>query len=377
MKELRIVLVDEDVDFLRRLDGCLRNRLDLPVSIYDYSDPSALSTYTERAGTAVLIVGEKVLDRTTIEGFERVILLTDAETAGENTAQTDPSGPDRSIRTEHRGGEAAVRGEPEPVKVILRINKYRSLTRLLSEVRRLLMECACAQGVSLGEREGQMRRIGFFTPLSRCLQTTSAMTLARLLAERTKTLFISLDPFAGVCCSEPSGGDLSDLLYFFDCDEAKLSLHLEQIRTQAGPLHVIPPAAGPGILSETETVRWHELFRAIAEHTDYGAIVVDFSICIRGLPELLEDMDTILTLVRQDPLSGEQLTQYDRMLKRTGHEQIASVSHRVMLPVIDRLPADPARFDEGPLAAFWREFLRTQDLLAGEIPDGSAEDKTA
>ncbi|MCR5675551.1 MAG: hypothetical protein K6G16_07580 [Lachnospiraceae bacterium] len=336
MNEVNIVIVDEDADFCRRLDGCLRERLQFPVSVHDYTDPQALSAHEKREDTSALLISEGALQKTSIEGFPRVIVLSEGL------------------------------GVEVQAPTLRRVNKYRALSGLFKEITEMVMDAGLLNGQLFSQSGKHALRIAFFSPLSRCLQTTSALTLAQLCAEQRKTLYLGLEPFPGhIACSGESGG-LSELLYYYECEPEKIALHVEKTRVQLGALHVIPPAQSCTDVLETEAGRWDELFTRISTETDYEVIVTDFSVCVRGLTDLLRGFERIVTIERDDGISGEKLHFFDRMLKRSGHEDLRAKNTRLTLPVFPKLPADPARYGEGQLADYWRQVMHREGFLSDD-----------
>ncbi len=356
MKEANIVIVDSDADYCRRLDGCLRARLSFPVAVHDYTDPLQLQFHDRRQDTAVLLISEQALTSVSLAGFPRVIILTEGlGTDAEQLAQAEGSG--------------SAAGEP----VIRLVNKYRAMSGLLREVTALVSELAGSFDFTRTARGKRAELIGFFTPITRCLQTTCALTLGQLYARERKTLFIDLESFAGLpgpFANATGGENLTELLYYFDCEPKKLAVHLERIRMQIGALHVIPPADGCAALLETEPQVWREVLSALARETDYEVIVADLSVCVRGLFDLLGDFDRIVTIERGDPISAEKLSRFERMLRRGGFEELTVKTTRLTLPVFDRLPADPARLGDTELASYLWKFM--QEKGASHVDEGFA-----
>ncbi|MCR4764012.1 MAG: hypothetical protein K5696_10835 [Lachnospiraceae bacterium] len=348
MKEINLVIVDEDAEFLRRLDGCLRARLGFPASVCDYTEAAMLASHPGKEETAVLILPERMLDKVSLEGFPRVVILDEG----------------LGIRAE--------------APVIRRIGKYRPLGGLIDAVTEMVMESGMLKtaGTGAGNRA---RLIGFFTPVSRCLQTTASLTLGQLLASDRRVLWIGCEAFSG----QPGpgtgeGSDLTELLYYEECEQDRTALHIERTRIRIGALDVIAPPALYTTVTDTEPERWRELFVRIAEKTDYDCIIADLRAGIRGLTELLGVFDRIVMIGRQDPVSAERTRRLMLSWKRMGSGDLPGRVRQVEFPVFRRLPADPSRYGEGELAECIRQYLHAQDWIgeekdaAGKEPDDHA-----
>ena len=80
----------------------------------------------------------------------------------------------------------------------------------------------------------------FFSPVKRCMQTTVALNMAQVLAQKGKTLYISMEAFYGNYIPEKEiDGNIADLLYYYDCDASKIALYLQKVCVSVGAFDVI------------------------------------------------------------------------------------------------------------------------------------------
>ena len=63
---------------------------------------------------------------------------------------------------------------------------------------------------------GLAKVLGVYSPVGRCLKTSFALTMGKLLAQEERVLYLNLEEFSGlsVLMKEEYKSDLSDLLYF-------------------------------------------------------------------------------------------------------------------------------------------------------------------
>ena len=360
MREANIVIVDEDVEFLRRLDGYLREKLPFPVQTQDYSEVSSFAARTDRREPEAALISEKALAKISLDGLPRVIVLT--EGIGEGVVAESPGASCTDTAQTYAG---TVRGTGEAARVIRRVNKYRALSRLVKEVSQMVMEAPGFTGAIREESGTRAALVGFFTPVSHCLQTTGALTVGQLCAARKKTLYLNLEAFPGLPQGmfDPLGeGDLTELLYYFDCEPEKISVHLERMSQTVGQLRTVKPAGAYTALAEIGAQTWREFLTTLATKTELEVILCDLSVCVPELPDLLREFDRIFLIERGDPVSAEKLANYERMLRRTGHEDVSTRTRRLSLPVIGRLPADPVRYGEGELAEYFRQVLKEEEF---------------
>ena len=336
MKEADIVIIDGDADYCRRLDGALRARLSLPVRVHDYTQPEALASYENRQQTAAVLIAEREICRTDLSGFPRVVVLSEGMQV------------------------------PLEAETVRRVNKYGGVNTVIRVINELVSEMPDLFEVLRDPEKERAKLIGFFSPLGRCLQTTAALTCGQLLAQQRRVLFLSLEPFCGhPVTGENGGGDLSELLYYHELEPEKLAFHAARAKISVGSLDVIPPPGVYTAITETEGERWREFFLRLAADAGYEVILADLSVWVRGLFELMREMDLLYRICRGDPVSAAKERQYELTLKRTGFEDLSVCTKRLELPVFSRLPADPAHYGTGELAGYMRQELMQDGLLGG------------
>ena len=95
------------------------------------------------------------------------------------------------------------------------ISKYQSIANIVMYIR---SKCAGGEEPVLPSlRHGRpMVRIGVYTPVTRCLQTTFSMTLGQILASRCRVLYMNFEAFSGLdkMLARNFRGSVSDLIYY-------------------------------------------------------------------------------------------------------------------------------------------------------------------
>lgn len=112
------------------------------------------------------------------------------------------------------GPEGLERAEGPPGEVW--IDKYQSVEAVVRKV----LELAAQKGLlppaaRVGNRQ-EMKLIGIYSPVGRCLQTTFSFTLGQLLARKHRVLYLNFECFSGLgkMLRQEFQADLSDLIYF-------------------------------------------------------------------------------------------------------------------------------------------------------------------
>lgn len=112
---------------------------------------------------------------------------------------------------------------------------------------------------------GLAKVLGVYSPVGRCLKTSFALTMGKLLAQEERVLYLNLEEFSGlsVLMKEEYKSDLSDLLYFYNGGSYN-SLRLSSVVHTMGELDYIPPVRYPEDLDQAGEEAIAGLIRAIA-----------------------------------------------------------------------------------------------------------------
>ena len=88
----------------------------------------------------------------------------------------------------------------------------------------------------------QMKIIGNYSPVGRCLQTTFALSMGQILAKKHKTLYLNFEAYSGFgyLLNREFPMDITDVLYYFRCEKDRLSYRLEGMIQTLNGLDYIP-----------------------------------------------------------------------------------------------------------------------------------------
>jgi len=239
------------------------------------------------------------------------------------------------------------------------VNKYQQADQVIRELLAVYLEIATQVLPKLG-MEGKTSFIGFFSPVRRCMQTTFALTMAQLLAQKHKTLYLNFEYFAGnqELLADVQTRDLADLLYFLNAEEDKFSLRLQSMVKQIGRLDYVPPMKyGQNLLGIT-VKEWLTFLQKLQELGEYEFIIMDLSECMQGLFDVLRVCSRIYTITMDDRAASGKLTQYEKILEQYSYEDLLGKTYRFPVPKIRRVPSDLEFFDRGELAEFVSEQIR-------------------
>lgn len=223
-------------------------------------------------------------------------------------------------------------GETVTIKEeIPKIYKYQSSDAILREV----MECYgtnetewyyCKKG-----KKAQM--LGVYSPVSRCLKTSFALTLGQLLSMDGRILYVNLECFSGFrfLMGEEFQKDLADVLYFYKQGKVGM-LKLQSVIHHLGQMDYIPPVRYPEDLDQIEAEELAKMLDQIAREGGYESMILDIGNYGRQAEKLLEICDVIYMPVREDGMSEAKIEEMETYLKHSGHQKILENIIRLKLP---------------------------------------------
>lgn len=320
-----LALCDAEEEYARLMSDFLRKHKNLPWDIHTYTDLSALRENEQEI--EMLVVSEDFLGQEVRElGMDRVVVLN----------------------------ESGVKREEN----VIYVDKYQEAEVVLRFLLEIYAEVADA---SLPRLLGNCKTtfIGNYSPVHRCMQTSFAMTMSCILAEKHPTLYLNFEHYAGITEMLPDMQtlDLADLLYFLNAEKDKFRLRFQSMVKRRGNLDYIPPMKmGQNLLTITPE-EWLELMEKLEELGEYEYVVLDLSESMQGLFELLRLCKRVYTLVKEDRIAKAKLMQYEQVLELYRYEDVLQKTKHLNLPAIRKLPLELEQFTKGDLAKLVRELI--------------------
>ncbi len=328
-EEDRFVLIcDRDLRYARHLQEYMLSEGGLACNVRILTDPGRL----EKA-----------------DGWDRALYLILSESL--QGTWTEGMDPDRILILSESG--ASPEGGPACV------SKYQPARCIADALLRLPGAGDLQTGASI--RHGKaLTQIGFYTPVSRALQTTLALTMGQLLSAEGPALYLNLEPCSGLDRLLGLSGEdsLTDLIYYNECAPEKFPARLGAMAQEVNGLFCLPPPRSAMELSALREDQWTGLFKAIDRVTDYRYLILDLSARGDCFLETLRLCDRVYTIEREDPVSAARLSSYEDLLRRFHYEDIWVKTRRLRLPVFRELPSSMKFMTHGPLADYARELIR-------------------
>lgn len=208
-----------------------------------------------------------------------------------------------------------------------------------------------------------VKLIGIYSPIKRCLQTSFALTMGQILAKEHKTLYFNFECYSGFgqMLKREFAMDMMDLMYYFRCDQERLTLRLPSIVQNINGLDYIPPMQSDAGWREVTGKQWLELCGKIAGIGEYEYIILDLDDGMDGLFDLLRNCCKIYTITKEDSFAVAKINQYEQILRFNELEDIADKTVKCRFPVFKELPVNMEFMTHGELAGYVRAIVR-EDL---------------
>ncbi|MDR2547270.1 MAG: hypothetical protein LBC96_07155 [Lachnospiraceae bacterium] len=349
MNKKILAICDNEADYAYRLMEMLKSRNDFHFDHFDYFDLHVF-TDSDKLLSFARRKGSKAMGNTTHlsnHGIDAVLIngvLYDDEVRG--------------LAIPH---VFILCGEQTNVSLAANerfIHKYQSVDGIAADILSFYLEAEIElpRRVTKGDN---VKIVGVFSPVKRCLQTTFSLTMGQILAKKYRTLYLNFECFSGLgrLMGGEQNADITDMVYLFECVKEKFINKLPTITAQVNGLYYVSPSAIYPDLINIPGEQWTLLLNELRSHGDYQYIVLDLSEYVNGLMQILRECDRIYTITKGDYHALMKLEQYEQMLSDPRYENVAAVTRKLSLPLFKNVPMKCEEMTYGELAAYIREEL--------------------
>ncbi len=332
-KEPVLILCDPEVEYALLMSEYLRMHRELPWQVKTYTDVDDLLEREHFGNLDLLVISESAYsDKLQDLKVERMVLLSEGgNISGDN---------------------------------IIPIDKYQAAEAVLGKLLEVYVEMGGGELPGVAAEETHTKFIGIYSPVRRSMQTTFALTMGQMLAEKHRTLYLNFEHFAGVreLVAETQEKDLADLLYFLMAGEEQFRLRFRTICRQKGKLEYIPPMKSGQNLLTVPAAEWISLMDRIDAIGEYDYVIMDLTESMQGLFDVLRKCRKVYTLTREDRIAKAKLLQYEQVLALYEYEDVLNKTDRCEIPQIHKIPEEVEQYTRGDLANYVRR--RMEELEA-------------
>lgn len=287
MIQLKIAFLDEEEVYLEHLKGYLIQKKERFFKIWTFSNlESFLVSSGQEAFDAVVMTGSFWEKLKEYPISAKRILLWEEE-------------------------------EEVPEEECLYVEKYQSAEKLFHKISAFLwQENRKRQAFS-----GNMAElIGVYSPVHHEEQMLFSMTMAQILGEEQKVLYINLmehSGFYGLLKTEAEA-DIGDLLYDMMQDGSDFAAGLHSICQTCRNFDYIPPAVNPEHLSEISRSLYEKFLMAVKNCSGYDVVIVDFGRVFLGFAEMLPLFGSFYCLEREGRMNHYRTDEFLEYLNKEG-----------------------------------------------------------
>lgn len=319
MKKVNLAICDENELYCSRLSEYLRNHMDLAFNIISFTKVTAMERFFGENEAELVLISEgcfqQLCNEGSLEKYRNVIVLD------EEMSFLDPK-------------DAGAAGDEMAIE---RVSKYLPAERIVSSI---LNYCAERpgefSGIGAGAGSEGCRVWGFYSPLSRCGQTSLALKMGEMLAEKGKTMLISFESFSALGSMfemEPEL-DITDLIYHDELEPGCFCLNLERVKKSVNGLDIIPPAKTALQVRDIGYEKIMEIIRKLSVSCGYENVLLDLTEYPEGFFDILLSCDEIFTITRPGMEDSYRMDKYYEVLHGNGYEDILSRTVKCSLPHI-------------------------------------------
>ncbi len=204
------------------------------------------------------------------------------------------------------------------------VEKYQSAEKLFCKISSFLWQ----EGQQRSDFPGNAAElIGVYSPVHQEEQMLFSMTMAQILGEQQKVLYINLmehSGFYGLLGTEAEA-DIGDLLYDMMQEGCDFAAGLHGICQSCRNFDYIPPAVNPEHLSEISRSLYEKLLTAVKTRSGYDVVIVDFGRIFLGFAEMLQLFGSFYCLEKEGRLNRCRAEEFQEYLEK----ECACVSARI------------------------------------------------
>lgn len=190
------------------------------------------------------------------------------------------------------------------------------------------------EGLGTETLSGKGQIIGLYSPISKCGQTRLAVSISEKLAQKSKVIFLSLESFSSLAVDLGIDGedDITDLLYYADCEKNKIGLYLEKIKKTRNGVDFILPAKTAMQVREINSERLKELLFILINECGYDYCIIDMTEYVEDFFEIEKMCHKIFTITKQNPSDEHKIRTYEEVLKQSEQDEIIAKTVKCPLP---------------------------------------------
>lgn len=212
---------------------------------------------------------------------------------------------------------------PKEAQNLPSVKKYQSAEKLFGQITALLWQQENTGAEVLPEHTAEL--IGVYSPVGCENQMLFSMTLAQILGEREKVLYVNLMENSGFydMTGEETSEDVGDLLYGMLQREYDFSAELHRMRQSMWNFDYLPPVVNPEHLSEMTKPMYEQLVLDLKNRSGYDVVILDFGRVFSGFGEMVSVLGSFYCLGKEGTLNRYRMEEFSTYLSKACGNAIA------------------------------------------------------
>ncbi len=366
---------DLDEHYVVRLTSYLNQKKATPFEILAFTNPENLIRYAGQHPIEILLISRDAMNsKIRSLNVSRILILSEGEEPSFFSEGVRDIEQSSVIKEEDEGkvsqspgrkladgsDEASSASESSGLPVIYKYQSTESLTR---EVMNYYTGDLSSSFRTL--RASGTEIYAVHSPIARCGKTLFSLTMAEILGEKKKTLYLNLENYSGFesLFGQTYRSDLTDLVYLSEKNGESLPIKLESVIQTLRNADYIPPAFFPGDLREIRSDEWISFLVQVSDLMDYKAVVLDIGNEPSDIPALLSACSHIYMPLLPDPLSRAKVFQYEKDMEALSMNRIMDRTVRLYLPEVRLKGSGMTLLDDllkGPMGTYTRKLLKEE-----------------
>lgn len=338
MKQKIFAICDSEETYAFRMAEYIVEKGNMPYALHLFTDTEELSIFLQENEIFILMISESAMNRLQIVRLKLEI---------PNVFVLEETG-------------------LEKLENYVYIDKFQSPDKIISA---MLEQISGLEDWTKerSSQEAQMKMIGIYSPVRRCLQTSFALTMGQLLAKEHKVLYLNFECYSGFSqmFHKEFPADMMDVVYYFKCAKEKLSVRLPSIVQSINGLDFIPPGQSFLDMQGISGDKWMELLQILEKISDYEYLILDLTDSMNGLFELLSHCCKIYTITKDDSFAMAKMHQYEQILQLNEMDDIVGKTVKCRFPFFEKIPSDLSLMTHGELAQYVKAIIQ-EDLYEQE-----------
>lgn len=301
MIQLKIAFLDEEETYLEQLKGYLIRKKELFFKISTFSQTeSFLECQKHTAFDAVVMT----------KSFWKILY--------------DEAAQMKQIFLLEETGSLPYQGCPF-------VKKYQSAENLLGQISAMLWQEKPEGQKGIFEKPAEM--IGIYSPIHHEDQILFSMTMAQILGEEQKVLYVNLMEHSGFCrlAETEISEDIGDLVYGMMQKEYDFTVGMRSASRTYKNFDYIPPVVNPEHLFELTKVLFERLLLELKNCSGYDVVIIDFGTVFLGFAEMMPAFESFYCLGKEGTVNRYRMEEFLEYLSKEGEHTMTHMN-RILLP---------------------------------------------